>query len=106
VFLQAVLVRNPALIETAFQLLEGRQIPPNCYLIDLEAVERNAAMLSQAASQHSLELYFTTKQVGFNPLVARHVHRAGIAKAIAIDAWEAHILSQNRIPIGHLGHLV
>ena len=105
-FLQAVLVRNPALIEAALQLLKAGQIPPNCYVIDLEAVESNAAVLSQAARQHSLELYFTTKQVGFNPLVARRVHRAGIAKAIAIDAWEASILSQNRIPIGHLGHLV
>ena len=105
-FLQAVLVRNPALIEAALQLLKAGQIPPNCYVIDLEAVESNAAVLSQAARQHSLELYFTTKQVGFNPLVARRVHRAGIAKAIAIDVWEASILSQNRIPIGHLGHLV
>jgi len=106
VFLQALLVHNPALVDAAFQLLEGGQIPPNCYVIDLQTVERNAAILSQAARQHQLELYFTTKQVGFNPLVAGRVHRAGIAKAIAIDAWEAHILSLNRIPIGHLGHLV
>ena len=45
-FLQAALVRNPALIETAFQLLEGGQIPPNCYMLDLDAVERNAFLLS------------------------------------------------------------
>lgn len=105
-FLQATLVRNPAIIEAAFQLLEEGQIPPNCYVIDLDTVIHNAAVLGQVAQRHNLELYFTTKQVGFNPQVARRVQRGGIAKAIAIDPWEAHILSQNHIPIGHLGHLV
>jgi predicted amino acid racemase len=105
-FLETTLKRNPALIEAAFQMQRQGQIPPNCYVVDLEAVTYNARLLSQAASQHGLELYFTTKQVGFNPLVARCAHQAGLIRALAIDPWEAWILAQNQIPIGHIGHLV
>lgn len=105
-FLETTLKRNPALIEAALHLHRTGRIPPNCYVVDLEAVEHNARLLAQAAYENGLELYFTTKQVGFNPLVARSVFYAGLARALAIDPWEARMLAQNQVPIGHLGHLV
>lgn len=105
-FLDAVLARNPKLISLALSLHREQVIPPNCFVIDLDSVVENAHLLKEAALQNGLSLYFTTKQVGFNPLVAQHVSEAGILKAIAIDYREAAMLAQNRVPIGHVGHLV
>lgn len=105
-FLDAILARNPKLIDIALSLHREGAIPPNTFVIDLDTVERNAGLLRDAAVQNGLSLYFTTKQIGFNPPVARCVSRAGIPKALAIDFREASVLAQNNIPIGHVGHIV
>jgi predicted amino acid racemase len=94
------------LIHAALTLHREAVIPPNCFVIDLDTVEQNATLLSHAALNHGLSLYFTTKQIGLNPVLASRVVQAGIPKAIAIDIREAAILSQAGIPIGHVGHLV
>ncbi len=104
-FLKATLERNPRLIETAIAFHRSGVIPPNCFVVDSDAVEGNASLLHAAALKHGLALYFTTKQIGFNPLLARRIVDAGIPKAIAVDAREASVLSMNHIPIGHVGHL-
>jgi predicted amino acid racemase len=106
VLLNVTLERNPRLIHTALAFHRAGVIPPNCFLIDMDAVAENASLLKQAALRNGLSLYFTTKQIGFNPLLARCVVQAGISKAIAIDVREASILAQNNIRIGHVGHLV
>jgi predicted amino acid racemase len=106
VFLNATLERNPSLIQAALAFHRGGLIPPNCFLVDLDAVTANASLLGQAALAHGLSLYFTTKQIGFNPLLARSIVQAGIPKAIAIDVQEAAVLAQAGVPIGHVGHLV
>ena len=105
-FLDAVLARNPKLIDAAFQLHREAAIPPNTFVIDLDSVAENAALLHNAALSNGLSLYFTTKQIGFNPRAAGCVLRSGIAKALAIDFREAAVLSQHGIPIGHIGHIV
>jgi predicted amino acid racemase len=106
VFLDVTLRRNPKLIETALAFHREGVIPPNCFVIDSDVVAENATLLHQAARRAGLGLYFTTKQIGFNPLLARCVVEAGISKAIAIDVREASVLARNQIPIGHIGHLV
>jgi predicted amino acid racemase len=105
VFLKATLERNPKLIHTAVDLHRDQLIPPNCFVIDMDAVAENASLLRQAALRNGLSLYFTTKQVGFNPALAHAIVQAGIPKAVAVEAREASVLSQNHIPIGHVGHL-
>jgi predicted amino acid racemase len=105
-FLETVLARNPGLIDTAVRLHREALIPPNSYVIDLDAVVENARLLRAAADQNHLRLYFTTKQIGFNPRVAEYVSKSAIDQAIAIDFQEAVALTQNHIPIGHMGHLV
>lgn len=104
--LDTTLERNPWLIRVALAFHREAVIPPNCFVIDIDTVEENASLLSRAASDYGLSLYFTTKQIGLNPVLARCVVQAGIPKAIAIDTREAAILSQAGIPIGHVGHLV
>ncbi len=105
-FLEAMLARNPQLIDAAIRLHREAAIPPNTFVIDLDTVEHNAALLGEAAARYGLSLYFTTKQLGFNPLVARCVSAAGIPKALAIDFREASMLAKNAVPIGHIGHIV
>jgi predicted amino acid racemase len=105
-FLDAVIARNPRLIDAAISLHREAVIPPNTYVIDLDSVAVNAALLRDAALKNCLTLYFTTKQIGFNPRVAECVAQAGIPQAIAIDFREAIVLSQHHIRIGHMGHLV
>lgn len=104
--LDTTLERNPKLIQAALTFHREGVIPPNCFLVDVDAVTENASLLSRAALRNGLSLYFTTKQIGFNPLLAKCVAQAGIPKAIAIDIREASILAQNGVQIGHVGHLV
>ena len=80
-FLDVTLKRNPQLIEFAIALHRSGKIPPNCFVIDRDAVAANAASIQQAARQHGLGLFFTTKQIGFNPLLARSIVEAGIEQA-------------------------
>jgi predicted amino acid racemase len=94
------------LIDTAFSLHREAAIPPNTFVIDLDTVVNNADLLQGAAVEHGLSLYFTTKQIGFNPIIASSVSQAGITKALAIDFREASVLARNSVPIGHIGHIV
>ena len=44
-FLEATVQRNPGLIEAALHLHRQGRITPNTYVIDVDAVEANAAAL-------------------------------------------------------------
>src|SRR5438094_10166394 len=105
-FLATTLLRNPALIRAAVALHQGRHVPPNTFLVDLEALRDNAHLLADAARRHGLRLYGMTKQFGRNPLLARAMLAGGIPSAVAVDWDEAHTLTRFGVPIGHLGHLV
>lgn len=105
-FLDVTMRRNPGLIEAAIAFHQEGIIPANCFLIDLDAVMLNAAAINKAAERLGLSLYFITKQIGFNYRVAKAIVRAGIQKAVAVEAREALVLARNQIAIGHVGHLV
>ncbi|MEW6230238.1 MAG: alanine racemase, partial [Bacillota bacterium] len=105
-FLRATLRRNPKLIEVAFRFHQAGVIPPNTYVIDLDAVSANAGVIKKASNEAGLSLYAMTKQFGRNPLVMGEIARRGIPKAVAVDTEEAKVLARHRIEIGHVGHLV
>lgn len=105
-FLEITGRRNPGLIDTAVEFHQQGTIPANCYLIDQDAVAFNAALIQQAAGRHGISLYFITKQIGFNPRLARAIVQAGIEKAVAVDPYEAYALARSGIPLGHVGHIV
>ncbi|WP_019119523.1 YhfX family PLP-dependent enzyme [Brevibacillus massiliensis] len=105
-FLGVTRRRNPQLLEAALYFHQKGDIPPNTYVIDLDAVRENAAHLAKEAKKQQLQLYFMTKQFGRNPIVSRAIVEAGIPKAVAVDPWEARTLAQNGIKLGHVGHLV
>ncbi|MEG9551505.1 alanine racemase [Streptomyces baarnensis] len=103
-FLDTVLHRNPGLAEAAADLHERGHIPPDTYVMDLDAVEENAALLARAADRSGIGLWFVVKQLGRNPelirAVARHVPRAA-----AIDVTEARTLHAAGALLGNVGHL-
>ncbi len=104
-FLDVTMRRNPHLIEAAIILHQAGDIPPNTYLVDLDALQENARHLSVTAQRNNLRLYGMTKQHWRNPLLARAMEAGGIQQAVAVDVDEAKILYSYGTKIGHVGHL-
>ena len=104
-FLTMTRRRNPALLEAAVELHTQGAIEPDTYVIDRDAVNRNAAALAAAADRHRVELWFVAKQYGRNPLITETIARH-LPWATAIDAREADALLAGGAQLGNLGHLV
>jgi predicted amino acid racemase len=98
--------RNPALLQAAARFHQNGQIPANSYVIDLDAVTRNAAAISAEASRLSLTPFAMTKQIGRNPDASRAIAAGGIDKAVGVDLECAIAAATGGLRIGHLGHLV
>jgi predicted amino acid racemase len=106
VFLANLLDSNPAFVQSALDLYRKGRIPPNSYVLDIDQIEKNAAMMVAAAQQEGLSLYFMTKQIGRNPAAVRALLSAGMTKAVAVDAAEAMTLLGQGVQLGNVGHLV
>ena len=105
-FLETLVRRNPNLIRAAVNLHQAGAIPPNSYVLDLDAIRRNARLIKRAADRAGLHIYPMTKQVGRNPLFVRVVARAGMPKLVSVDWMEALMLARQKATLGHVGHLV
>ncbi|MFG2594864.1 alanine racemase [Streptomyces sp. NPDC048462] len=104
-FLDTVLTRNPGLVDTAAALHRNGDIPPDTYVVDLDAVEANAALLAAEADRLDIRLWFVVKQLGRNPELIRAIARH-IPRSAAIDPAEARTLHAAGARPGNLGHLV
>ncbi|MFJ9854264.1 alanine racemase [Streptomyces sp. NPDC101150] len=104
-FLDAVLARNPRLVACAAELHGSGAVPPGSYVMDLDAVAANAALLAAEAGRLGLTLWFVIKQLGRSPAligaIARHIPHFA-----AIDPAEARLLHAAGARPGNLGHLV
>ncbi|MCY4152167.1 MAG: alanine racemase [Aestuariivita sp.] len=105
-FLDLLIRRNPQFIEAAMSLHQQGKIPANSYVLDLDAVERNARTLSQAAFKLGLTTFAMTKQVGRHSGFCQAVMRAGIDRSVAVDMPCAIACDRAGLKTGHLGHLV
>ncbi|MFE3253510.1 YhfX family PLP-dependent enzyme [Streptomyces sp. NPDC059209] len=104
-FLDAVLARNPALVDVAASLHRSGAVPPDTYVIDADTVEANAALLADEAERLGLSLWFVVKQIGRNPALIRAIAQH-IPRFAAIDPYEARMLHDAGARAGNLGHLV
>ncbi|MFD0019801.1 YhfX family PLP-dependent enzyme [Streptomyces sp. NPDC058382] len=104
-FLDTVLTRNPGLVDAAAALHRDGAIPPDTYVVDLDAVEANAALLATEAERLGISLWFVVKQLGRNPELIRAIARH-IPRSAAIDPAEARTLHAAGARPGNLGHLV
>ncbi len=98
--------RNPGLIDAAVELHQSGQIPPNTYLLDLDAHRRNARAVAREARKNKVSLYYMSKQVGRNPLICKAVLGEGFRGVVAVEVQCANSLHRYGIRIGHVGHLV
>lgn len=105
-FLQTLRRRNPGLLEQAIALHQAGAIPANTYVIDLDAVASNAALIRTEAHGAGLKVFAMTKQMGRNGDFCRAVKAGGIGKAVAVDMECARACARAGLGIGHLGHLV
>lgn len=104
--LNRTIQRNPALIKDSVSLHQAGIIPSDTFVIDLDAIESNARIMSESARKIGVGLYYITKQFGRNPIVAKTIVKGGIRKAVVIDIDECRILHNYGLEIGHVGHLV
>ena len=104
-FLEKLLERNPKLAETALKLHEEGRILPDTYVLDLDAIRYNAALIKREADMYGIRLYFMLKQIGRNPLVAADLMALGYDGAVTVDYREALCMIDNGIHIANVGHL-
>ncbi|MDA4113211.1 MAG: alanine racemase [Thaumarchaeota archaeon] len=105
-YMDSLLSRNPGLLETAFRLHQSGEIPPNTYLLDLDAHRKNARLMVDAAAKHDVTLYFMSKQVNRNPLICKAVLAEGFTGMVAVEMQCVRSLHRYGIKISHVGHLV
>jgi predicted amino acid racemase len=106
VFLELLERRNPDLVSAAVRLHREGLIDPNSYVIDLDAVTRNARQIGEEAARLDLEVFAMTKQVGRGAPFADAVREGGIERVVAVDMACAMAADAAGIGIGHIGHLV
>ncbi|MDR2008412.1 MAG: alanine racemase [Alphaproteobacteria bacterium] len=105
-FLHSLITRNKKFINTVQNFYNGGLLEPDTYVIDMDALLQNAQHILNAAQQNNIELFFITKQLGFNPVIARELVQLGYGGAVCVDFREADRMLQNNIPLKHCGHLV
>ncbi|MCJ7873913.1 alanine racemase [Phaeobacter sp. J2-8] len=105
-FLDVLMRRNPGFVEAAMALHQSGAIPPNSYVLDLDAVEANARIFTTEAAKHGLKTFAMTKQVGRHSGFCQAVMRGGIDRSVAVDMECAIACHRAGLKTGHLGHLV
>jgi predicted amino acid racemase len=106
VFLDLIRRRNPRLLADTAALHQAGVLPPNCYAIDLDAVQRNSSALASEANRLGLKPFAMTKQIGRNPDALAAIRRGGITEAVGVDLECAAAAARGGLTTGHLGHLV
>ncbi len=104
-FLERIRQRNPQLVTAATRLHQQGTIPANSWVMDLDVIAENAALLAEAAGRSGLATYVMTKQYARNPMVTRVAVDQGLGRAVAVDVQCAKMLHRYGIPVGHVGHL-
>lgn len=104
-YLNRLIERNPGLLEYSIELHQSGQIPPNTWIVDLDAIAENARVLSAEAKRLNLTTYLMSKQFGRNPYINHLAIACGLYKTVAVDIQGALLLRRYDVPIGHIGHL-
>ncbi len=105
-FLEVLKRRNPALIRAAVDLHRRGELPADTYVLDIDAIAANAALIASEASRANLRVFAMTKQIGRNPVAIEAIASNGIEAGVAVDMACARAISRTGMALGHVGHLV
>lgn len=105
-FLEPLIRRNRALVETAIQLHQEGRIPASSYVLDLDAMRMNASIIATEANRLGLAVFAMTKQFGRNPPAMAVLKAGNIDKFVAVDMACARPIKRNAFHLAHIGHLV
>lgn len=105
-FLEKTRKENSNLIRCAFTLHQNGLISPDTYILDYDMIRKNAEAMIVKAGKLGIKLYFMTKQIGRNPLIAKMLISLGYQGAVVVDYREAEVMIRNGIHIGNVGHIV
>lgn len=104
-YLKRVIERNPQLLQAALELHQSGRIPPNTWVVDLDAVSENARCLAAAAKRLGLSTYLMSKQHNRNPYINLLARAHGLGKVVAVDAQCLLLCRRFGVEVGHAGHL-
>jgi predicted amino acid racemase len=105
-FLKRLIQRNPEFIKATIALHQEGKIPPNSYVLDLDTMGKNAAILAAEGDRLGLKVFPMTKQFGRNPKAMEVLAQNGLDKYVAVDMGCANPIHKAGYKIGHIGHLV
>jgi len=105
-FLKNLIKYNPNFVKSVVNLHQDDQIPPNSYVLDLDAIEKNAAVIAAESQKLGLKVFPMTKQIGRNPKAMEVISRQGLDTYVAVNMACALPIKKFGHQIGHLGHLV
>lgn len=105
-FLEKTIKYNKNIIDCAFDLHQSGKISPDTYILDLDMIKRNAKIMLKEAKKYEISLFFMTKQIGRNPVIANILMDLGFDGVVVVDYREAETMIRNGIPIGNVGHIV
>lgn len=105
-FLERLLATNPRLAAAAVEAHQNGRVLANTYLLDLDTIADNAAVLAETARAEGLSTYLMAKQFGRNPDASQAAIRAGLGGVVAVDVMCMSAARRHGIPVGHVGHLV
>jgi predicted amino acid racemase len=104
-YLNNVKKLNPLLIEYSAELHRKNLIPVSTYVLDLDAHVRNARSMNEQARKYNVSLFYMTKQMGRNPIIAQAVLNTGFSGVVVVEPQELRSLARYGIKIAHAGHL-
>jgi predicted amino acid racemase len=105
-YLERLINTNPAFVTAAVRLHQEGRVRANTYLLDLDTITENARVITKAAAEQGLSLYFMSKQFGRNPDACRVIRAGGAPAAVCVDIQDMEALQRSQTPIGHVGHLL
>jgi predicted amino acid racemase len=106
VFLSNLIEQNPTFAAAVIDLHQAGDLPPDCYVIDIDTMAANSELICTEAHRHGLEVIAMTKQFGRHPAALETLRRTGVDSFVAVDMTCARAIHRAGQPLGHIGHLV
>src|SRR5687767_4744335 len=78
VFLTNLIRQNPEFASAVIDLHQAGELPPDCYVLDLDTMAENARTITGEAHRLGMSVVAMTKQFGRNPDALRTLRENGV----------------------------